>query len=119
MGQSIGYVKAVIHNEYGFAVASTTLELNGTVLIDPMSICDYPQINAADGATFTVKVPLMTFPLSPALTRSCGLSNKNPYPLCGWHVVFEFSNLNIPPGIPGLGHIAPKRFMSKSYFFRE
>jgi len=54
-GQSIAYIKAVIMHEYGHAVASTVLKCNGTTLIDPMCLNDYPAIDPAAGAVFEVK----------------------------------------------------------------
>jgi hypothetical protein len=55
-GQSIAYIKAVIMHEYGHAVASTVLKCNGTTLIDPMCLNDYPAIDPAAGAVFEVSV---------------------------------------------------------------
>jgi len=43
-------------HEYGHAVASTVLKCNGTTLIDPMCLNDYPAIDPAAGAVFEVTV---------------------------------------------------------------
>eukprot|EP00238_Polyblepharides_amylifera_P001471 CAMPEP_0196571916 /NCGR_PEP_ID=MMETSP1081-20130531/2058_1 /TAXON_ID=36882 /ORGANISM="Pyramimonas amylifera, Strain CCMP720" /LENGTH=88 /DNA_ID=CAMNT_0041889057 /DNA_START=298 /DNA_END=564 /DNA_ORIENTATION=- len=56
VGQSVGYVKATIQQEYGHLVKNTALLLNGTPLMDPMCLNDYPQINPREGAVFEVKV---------------------------------------------------------------
>jgi hypothetical protein len=51
----------VITHEYGHAVAATTLKCNGTTLIDPMCLNDYPQIiDPAAGAVFEVTVSATT-----------------------------------------------------------
>lgn len=56
MGQSIGFLKATIESEYGIKIPTQALMLNDKVLIDPMSLADYPEIIAANGAVIVVKV---------------------------------------------------------------
>uniref|UniRef100_A0A7S0WW41 Ubiquitin-like domain-containing protein n=1 Tax=Pyramimonas obovata TaxID=1411642 RepID=A0A7S0WW41_9CHLO len=56
IGQSVGYVKAVIQRDYGHVVANTTLTLGGKTLIDPMCLTDYPEIKPSEGAVFVVTV---------------------------------------------------------------
>mmetsp|Transcript_14863 Transcript_14863/g.25167 ORF Transcript_14863/g.25167 Transcript_14863/m.25167 type:complete len:105 (+) Transcript_14863:134-448(+) len=56
IGQSVGYVKAVIQRDYEHSAGKTTLTLNGVTLIDPMCLTDYPQIKPSEGAVFIVTV---------------------------------------------------------------
>ncbi|KAK3239101.1 hypothetical protein CYMTET_50939 [Cymbomonas tetramitiformis] len=52
-GHTIAYLKVVVEQEYGHPVATQALTLNDKMLIDPMSLLDYPAIN---GAVVVVKV---------------------------------------------------------------
>lgn len=41
MGTMVSYVKAYIQNKYGYPMAKMTLRLSdGSVMIDPLSLCD-------------------------------------------------------------------------------
>jgi len=59
-------------HEYGHAVASTVLKCNGTTLIDPMCLNDYPAIDPAAGAVFEVTVSALYTGTSPPSPRLCG-----------------------------------------------
>mmetsp|Transcript_41550 Transcript_41550/g.50377 ORF Transcript_41550/g.50377 Transcript_41550/m.50377 type:complete len:105 (+) Transcript_41550:90-404(+) len=56
MGQSVGFLKAVVESEYGHKIPTQTLLLGDDKLLDPMCLSDYPAIKPATGAVLIVQV---------------------------------------------------------------
>eukprot|EP01027_Heterolobosea_sp_BB2_P024773 GEZU01037410.1.p1 GENE.GEZU01037410.1~~GEZU01037410.1.p1 ORF type:complete len:138 (-),score=44.67 GEZU01037410.1:154-567(-) len=55
MGHTVEYLKLVIESEYDIAFSKQELYLDGQLMADPLSLTDYPSINAGDINVITLK----------------------------------------------------------------
>ncbi len=55
-GVTVAYLKLVVEQQHGVAVAQQVLKLGDKTLIDPFSLCDYPAMQAGAQATVSVQL---------------------------------------------------------------
>ena len=57
MGQTIQMLKAHVETEYGIPMSVTQLSLEGKILIDPLSLNDFQEIDPSQILVLDVQVP--------------------------------------------------------------
>eukprot|EP01026_Neomeris_dumetosa_P007478 TRINITY_DN12306_c0_g2_i1.p2 TRINITY_DN12306_c0_g2~~TRINITY_DN12306_c0_g2_i1.p2 ORF type:complete len:119 (-),score=13.53 TRINITY_DN12306_c0_g2_i1:926-1282(-) len=55
-GFQVGYIKVKLSEEFGFSMNNVSLWLDGKMMLDPMSLADYPDIKPDQVTQITVKI---------------------------------------------------------------
>lgn len=48
LGQTVEYLKSFVENEYGISMSSQSLSLDGKLMMDPLSLLDFPEAKSVD-----------------------------------------------------------------------
>ena len=58
-GHQVGYLKALLQEQDNLPAALITLRLDGKVMIDPLSLCDYAALTTGQETTIEVQACIL------------------------------------------------------------